>query len=111
MRHSYGATDNIVLDFRARSGDREFLQGDVASVSGPFRLWVRVIGTEQVSQIDIIKNQEFVFNRQKLGRDVSIEFTDSDPEPGESYYYVRVQQADGQLAWSSPIWITTRGPT
>ena len=111
MRHSYGATDNIVLDFRARSGGREFLQGDIAAVSGPFRLWVRVIGTEKISQIDIIKNQEFVFNRQKLGRDVSIEFTDSDPEPGESYYYVRVQQADGQLAWSSPIWITTRGPT
>ena len=23
-----------------------------------------------------------------------------------SYYYVRVEQADGNLAWASPLWIT-----
>ena len=40
---------------------------------------------------------------------VSFEFTDADPSPGESYYYVRVQQDDGQIAWSSPIWVTTGG--
>ncbi|MDE0127797.1 MAG: hypothetical protein OXN97_24785 [Bryobacterales bacterium] len=108
MRHSYGATDNIVLDYRMRSGDREFLQGDIATVTGPFRLWVRVIGTEPIRQIDIIRNQEFIHNRQRLGRDVSFEFTDRKPKDGENYYYVRVQQADGQLAWSSPIWITRR---
>ncbi len=107
MRHSYGATDNIVLDYRLRADGREFLQGDIATVTGPFRLWIRVIGTEPIRQIDIIRDQEFVLNRQKLGRDVSLEFTDSNPKDGESYYYVRVQQADGQLAWSSPIWVTS----
>ena len=30
------------------------------------------------------------------------------PPPGEHYYYLRVSQLNGQLAWSSPIWITTR---
>ncbi|MDE0104301.1 MAG: hypothetical protein OXN89_18160 [Bryobacterales bacterium] len=107
-RHSYAATDNIVLDYRMRSGEKEFLQGDIATVSGPFRLWIRVIGTEPIRQVDIIRNQEFVLNRQNLGRDVSLEFTDNDPSEGENYYYVRIQQADGQLAWSSPIWITRR---
>jgi hypothetical protein len=24
------------------------------------------------------------------------------------YYYVRVIQQDGEMAWSSPIWVTTR---
>jgi hypothetical protein len=30
-----------------------------------------------------------------------------DPQPsrGVHYYYVRVQQEDGELAWSSPMWI------
>ena len=106
-RHSYGATDNIVLDYRMRAGGREFLQGDIASVSGTFRLWIHVIGTEPIRQIDIIRNQEFVHNRQNLGREVSLEFTDNSPGDGENYYYVRIQQADGQLAWSSPIWITS----
>ena len=100
-------SDNIVLDYRMRADGKEYLQGDIATVSGPFRLSVRVIGTEPIRQIDIIRNQEFVHNRQNLGRDVSLEFTDNEPGAGENYYYVRVQQADGQLAWSSPIWITS----
>ena len=56
-RHSYGATDNIVLDYRLRSGGKEYLQGDIVTVSGDFRLSVRVIGTEPIRQIDIVKNR------------------------------------------------------
>ena len=106
-RHSYGATDNIVLDYRLRAGGKEYLQGDIAAVAGDFRLSLRVIGTEPIRQIDIIKNQEFVLTRHNLERDVSFEFSDAEPTPGENYYYVRVQQDDGQIAWSSPIWVTT----
>ena len=106
MRHSYGATDNIVLDYRLQAGDKEYLQGDIVTVSGPFQLAIRVIGTEPIRQIDIIKTQGFALTRQNLGREVSLEFTDTDPSAGENYYYVRVQQVDGQLVWSSPIWVT-----
>jgi hypothetical protein len=28
------------------------------------------------------------------------------PYVGTSYYYVRLESADGELAWSSPIWVT-----
>jgi hypothetical protein len=32
---------------------------------------------------------------------------DDDARPGQShYYYVRVEQADGNLAWASPLWIS-----
>jgi hypothetical protein len=30
------------------------------------------------------------------------------PAGRTSYYYVRVEQADGNLAWASPMWITYR---
>jgi hypothetical protein len=34
----------------------------------------------------------------------------SDPAPApETYYYVRVTQVDGELAWSSPIWVKFTG--
>ena len=37
--------------------------------------------------------------------DVQFDYTDSDsPEQGD-YYYVRVTQLDGGMAWSSPIWV------
>jgi hypothetical protein len=26
-------------------------------------------------------------------------------DAGVSFYYVRVMQRDGQMAWSSPIWV------
>jgi len=35
----------------------------------------------------------------------SFQYVDNTLTKGESYYYVRVQQADGELAWSSPIWV------
>jgi hypothetical protein len=30
--------------------------------------------------------------------------------PGKHYVYVRVTQADGNRAWSSPVWVETHGP-
>ncbi len=107
QRHNYGATDNIVLDYRLEANGREHLQGDIVNVDGPFQLTVKVLGTTAIRQVDIIKNQEFVYTRQNLPQDFEFEFEDNQKAAGEDYYYVRVQQADGNLAWSSPIWITT----
>ncbi|MBI1789183.1 MAG: DUF3604 domain-containing protein [Acidobacteria bacterium] len=107
-RHSYGATDNIVLDYRLQAGGKEYLQGDIAAVDGEFKLWVKVIGTQPIRQIDIVKNNTFVHTRQPLERQAAFTFADPQATPGESYYYVRVIQVDDQMAWSSPIWITRR---
>jgi hypothetical protein len=105
QRHSYGATDNIVLDYRLQAGGKEYLQGDIVTVPRDFRLSVKISGTAPIRQIDIVRNNQFIHNRQNLGRDVSFTFIDNQPSSGESYYYVRVIQADGQMAWSSPIWV------
>ncbi|MBN1808049.1 MAG: hypothetical protein JW909_03210 [Planctomycetes bacterium] len=32
-------------------------------------------------------------------------FVDESPPPGESFYYMRVIQENGQAAWSSPVWV------
>ena len=107
LRHNYGATDNIVLDYRMEANGREHLQGDIVTVSGPFRFLVKVLGTSPVRQIDIIKNQEFLYTRQKLPQDLEFTYEDKGKQAGEDYYYVRVEQNDGNVAWSSPIWVTT----
>jgi len=104
-RHSYGATDNIILDYRLQATGREYLQGDIVEAPGNFRLWVKVIGTAPIRQIDVIKNNAFVHTQQNLAREVSFTYEDLSPSPGESYYYVRVHQVDDQMAWSSPIWV------
>jgi hypothetical protein len=33
-------------------------------------------------------------------------FEETPPRRGESWYYARVVQYNGQIAWSSPIWLT-----
>ncbi len=104
-RHSYGATDNIILDYRLQAGGQEYLQGDMVTASGDFKLWVKVIGTAPIRQIDIIKNNTFIHTRQPLEPETTFTFVDTQAGTGESYYYVRVIQTDDQMAWSSPIWI------
>ncbi len=104
-RHSYGATDNIILDFRARSGKATYIMGDSFSADSAPQLTVHAIGTGAIKQIDVVKNQKFVYTARPGVKDASFEYTDQDFGAGESYYYVRVMQEDGQIAWSSPVWV------
>jgi hypothetical protein len=35
-------------------------------------------------------------------------WTDPQPMAGLHYYYARIEQEDGELAWASPLWIDYR---
>jgi Protein of unknown function (DUF3604) len=37
---------------------------------------------------------------------LEVSFDDIDAPPGPAFYYARVFQVDGELAWSSPIWVS-----
>ena len=104
-RHSYAATDNIIVDVRIG----EHLMGDIFSTREIPVLKVRVRGTGPIARVEVIKNNKFVHTVRPEGSSADFEYRDS-PQAGESYYYVRVEQAAGQLAWSSPIWVTYSQP-
>jgi hypothetical protein len=102
QRHAYGATDNIVLDFRLRTGDgKEAMMGDTVDGPGVPVLRVKVVGTARMEAVEIIKDGKFIY-KTDTG---DFEFTDPARGTGTSWYYVRVQQADRNMAWSSPIWV------
>ncbi len=82
--------------------------GDITEATGPPKLTVHIIGTAPIAQIDVIKNNKYVHQLKPQKNDVFFEYLDNAIETGESYYYVRAEQADGQLAWSSPIWVQYR---
>jgi hypothetical protein len=98
-RHAYAATDNIVLDVRAEG----HMMGEEFQFSGQPRFHVTIKGTDKVAQVDIVRNNEFVYTQKPMTKDV--EFDYQDKAAGAANYYVRVMQLDGNLAWSSPIWI------
>ena len=105
-RHTYAATDAIVLDYRLTTSDATALMGDsVTSRTAP-RLEIKILGTAPIAQLDIIKNNTYIHQVKPAQREVSLTYVDAAFGEGESYYYVRAQQTDGQLVWSSPIWVS-----
>jgi hypothetical protein len=95
---------------------------------------VRVEGTAPIDRIEIVRNLVDTFAVVRIEQNpkslegVFLLHEPSDPQggrriqrddmrrlaltvkdvellPGESSYYVRVTQADGHQAWSSPIWV------
>ena len=105
-RHAYAATDNIVLDLQAEdAGGRRYIMGDIMESDRPPRLLIRAVGTDRIKQFVIVKNQEIVYTSHPNHEEYSFEYRDRDFRPGANYYYVRVVQNDGQVAWSSPIWV------
>ena len=103
-RHAYAATDNIVVDVRV--GDA--IMGDSIRIDQPPQVQVDVRGTGPIHEIQVIKDNAYVYSIRPGTRESSFTFRDANANPGESYYYVRIQQEDGQMAWASPIWVDYR---
>jgi hypothetical protein len=102
-RHSYAATDNIILD--VRSGDH--LMGDIFTTQKRPSLEIVVRGTAPIARVHIIRDNKYVYSTEPKKAEVDLRYMDMDAVKGKtSYYYVRVEQADGNLAWGSPMWIT-----
>ena len=105
-RHVYGATDHILAEFR--SGDH--IMGDAFSTSAAPSFQVKLTGTAAFAKVHIIKNNRYVYSASPNQAAVSFTWRDMSPEPGKtSYYYVRGEQADGELVWVSPMWVTYTG--
>lgn len=105
-RHVYAATDNIIADVRSGS----HIMGDEFSTSEPPELTVKLSGTGPFAKVVIIKDGKYVYSTQPGGKDVGFSWRDYAAQTGKtSYYYVRGEQANGELVWASPIWITYTG--
>jgi len=101
-RRTYAATDNIILDFRA--GTR--FMGESFTAPEPPPLTANIVGTGALDKVVVVKDNRVVYAAPGAGATMSLSYTDREPGSGTHYYYVRVEQKDGQLAWSSPVWIT-----
>lgn len=70
----------------------------------PVMLDVSVMATDEAA-VQIIKNNQVLTERDAA--DGICDFTYVDQEwKNDDYYYVKVIQKDGHMAWTSPIWVT-----
>lgn len=101
-RHVYAATDNIVADYRCG----KHMMGDEFTTDTTPKFKIHLEGTDAFSKVVFVKDDTEVFTATPNQQKCDVEWTDPNPTAGQtSYYYVRGEQADGELVWASPMWI------
>ncbi len=101
QRRTYGATDNIILEFwiGGHFMGEEFSADEVP----PIR--IRAVGTRPFADVSIIRNNRSIYKSKGGETELEITYQDLQPTAGTNFYYARIIQVDGQIAWSSPIWV------
>jgi hypothetical protein len=100
-RHTYATTGaRILLQFTAAG-----LPMGAVGVAREIECRARVHAVQPIRLIEIVKDGSVVWSKEFGDLDTEIEWRDPEPPSHEHYYYVHIIQEDGQMAWSSPIWI------
>jgi len=103
QRRTYGTTGaRILLQFEVNGVP---MGGEVP---WPEQSDIRIeaLGTAPIRLVELIRNNEVIHRWQDSDEFLSVEHRDKAPPPLPAcYYYVRLTQEDGQMAWSSPVWL------
>lgn len=88
---------------------------DAAQFADERTIAIEVIAHGEIDRIEIVRNNQTVESVEVDAERQSLRYTDrmplaevpavSDEAPDVVFYYVRVIEADGNMAWSSPIWL------
>jgi len=107
-RRTYGATDKIRLIFR--SGDHWMGEKFTAKALPEFQ--IEIDGTAPLKQLTVYDNGVPVSQLPLAEGAASISTTYRPGKyfTGKHYVYIHLVQADGNQAWSSPIWVTYANP-
>ena len=100
-RRTIAATDKIFVQFTCN----DQLLGSEATASGKPVLKFSVDGTAAINRVTLVRNETNYQQWEPKTKQFELSFTDEAPVNGENRYYLRVEQADGNMAWSSPVWL------
>jgi len=79
--------------------------GTEITADGPRHITGRVVGTDAIARLDVVRDNADWLMLTPGDDDVALEATDEEPLGAGRFYYLRVTQADGEMAWSSPVWV------
>lgn len=105
-RRCYGTTGARMI-VRFGLGDTP-MGGEVcaSALGGPPEFTARVIGTAPIACAELLRNNEPVDRASSSDDSLTATLSGGPPAAAGDVYYLRVTQADGQMAWASPIFIT-----
>lgn len=100
-RRTIAATDKIFVEFSCN----DQLLGTEIALSGKPEFKFKVDGTAAIKRVTLVRNEKNHQQWEPGSKTFEQTFTDEAPIAGENRYYLRVEQADGNMAWSSPVWV------
>ncbi len=102
-RRCFASTGNKPrLDFRVNG----HLMGEEIEVSeGPITISAKVSARERLDYITVVKNNRDWYHFGGEGWESRFTIADDELPEKESFYYLRVLFKDGNMAWSSPVWV------
>jgi hypothetical protein len=72
------------------------------------KLRARVVGTRPLGKLELVKQGQVARTWTGTSEDQTVEYEDAATAAGDVYFYLRATQADGEMAWSSPVWVEYR---
>jgi hypothetical protein len=114
-RRTYGSTTyGLVMD--VRSGNHWMGEEFEATSPPPLEIFVRSSRDDTpIRSVEIIGRSKVLHAEGSVEKPLNkreVKLNWSDPEwsqlSGEQWYYVRVIQADDEMGWSSPMWVTKK---
>jgi hypothetical protein len=104
-RRTYATTGaRILLDFSAGG-----LPMGSAGTASRAECRARVSAVREIAALEIVGRAGVLHRSEPGTRDAELAWTDPAPPASGAWYYLRVIQADGERAWSSPVWIDPPG--
>ena len=115
-RHCYG-TSGAKMALQLSSGSA--MMGDkVKRPTGPITFHIKAIAAREIKELVIFRNNHIVHTIKPNKKQLELTWTDKNPPAEKSetseksekllWYYTRIQATDEELAWTSPIWFTTK---
>jgi hypothetical protein len=76
------------------------------AADAPRKVEALVAGTATVTRVDVVRDNEDVHTVRPDATECALTWTDESPLPPRGgFYYLRVTQSDGHMAFASPVWV------
>ncbi len=102
QRRTYGTTgERIVVNFKVNG----HFMGEEIRVDSPPEIRADVHGTAGIEKIEVIRNGEIIHTHAGDSWTESFSYVDEEIAEKTNYYYIKVTQEDGNMAWASPVFV------
>ena len=105
-RGTYATTGaRILMDFRVGVSE---MGGECLVRGRRVRIKAAVHACAPIACVDLIRNGRVIRSIRGKGPDLSFVLPKVPMPAGSHWLLLRVKQADGEIAWTSPVWCTAR---